>query len=149
ARPDEAGDHRHVVTDHVVEIERGVSLIDQCGDVADVHGLMQVDELPGLPQAIEELAEILLHRGAPKGAVVGGSALSYVVAKRPEIADFPWFFCCIVMLYSWKGQRWTRSTYSDAAQLGTSSWRSHGRSADSSLARRVDRGPGSKRRSEP
>jgi hypothetical protein len=30
--------------------------------VADVHGLVQVDELAVLPQAIEELAEILLHR---------------------------------------------------------------------------------------
>jgi hypothetical protein len=33
--------------------------------VADVHGLVQVHELAGLPQAVEELAEILLHGGAP------------------------------------------------------------------------------------
>jgi len=46
---------------------------------------MQVDELPGLPQAIEELAEILLHRGAPKGAVVGGRALSYLGPRLTTI----------------------------------------------------------------
>jgi hypothetical protein len=28
---------------------------------------VQIDELAGLPQAIEELAEVLLHRGAPSG----------------------------------------------------------------------------------
>ncbi len=68
ARADEAGDHRQLVADHVVEIERGVSLIDQRRDVADVHGLVQVDELAALAQAVEELAEVLLHRGAPKAA---------------------------------------------------------------------------------
>ena len=68
ARADEAGDHRQLVADHVVEIERGVGLIDQRRDVADVHRLVQVDELAALPQAVEELAEILLHRGAPKAA---------------------------------------------------------------------------------
>jgi hypothetical protein len=31
--------------------------------VADIHGLVQVDELSALPQAVEELAEIFLHRG--------------------------------------------------------------------------------------
>ena len=29
--------------------------------MADVHGLVQVDEISGLPQAVEELTEILLH----------------------------------------------------------------------------------------
>ena len=29
--------------------------------MANIHGLMQVDEISGLPQAVEELAEILLH----------------------------------------------------------------------------------------
>ena len=61
ARADDAGDHRQLVADHPVEIERGVGLIDQGRDVADVHGLVQVDELAVLPQAIEELAEVLLH----------------------------------------------------------------------------------------
>src|SRR5262245_8118357 len=68
ARADEAGDHRQLVADHVVEIERGVGLIDQRRDVADVHRLVQVHELAALPQAVEELAEILLHRGTPKAA---------------------------------------------------------------------------------
>ena len=65
ARADDAGHHRHVVADHLVEIERGRGLIDERGDVADVDGLMQVGELAALPQAIEELTEILLHRGTP------------------------------------------------------------------------------------
>src|SRR5262249_59005854 len=64
----ESGDDRQLVAEHVVEIERGVGLIDQRRDVADVHRLVQVDELAALPQAVEELAEILLHRGAPKAA---------------------------------------------------------------------------------
>ena len=74
------GDHRHVVADHLVEIERGLRLIDQRGDVADIDGLMQVDELAGLPQAVEELAEIFLHRGRSENAreVVGEGGLSYL-----------------------------------------------------------------------
>jgi hypothetical protein len=36
--------------------------------MADVHGLVQIHELAGLPQAIEELAEILLHRDTPEVA---------------------------------------------------------------------------------
>jgi hypothetical protein len=35
---------------------------------------MQVDERAGLPQAVEELAEIFLHRGAPDGS--GGRLLA-------------------------------------------------------------------------
>jgi hypothetical protein len=35
--------------------------------VADVDRLVQVDEPAGLPQAVEELAEVFLHRGAPDG----------------------------------------------------------------------------------
>ena len=65
ARADDAGDDRHVVADHLVEIERGLGLIDQGGNVADVDGLVQVDQLAGLPQPIEELAEILLHPWSP------------------------------------------------------------------------------------
>src|SRR5262249_37399639 len=68
ARADKTGDGRQLVADDVVEIERGAGLIDQRRDVADVHGLMQVDELAALAQAVEELAEVLLHRGAPKAA---------------------------------------------------------------------------------
>ena len=60
-RADDAGDHRHVVADHVVEIERGLGLVDQRGDVADIDRLVQVDEFADLPQPVEELAEILLH----------------------------------------------------------------------------------------
>jgi hypothetical protein len=35
---------------------------------------MQVDELAPLPQAVEELAEILLHRGAPTGRLLAAAA---------------------------------------------------------------------------
>jgi hypothetical protein len=61
ARTDDAGDDRHVVADHVVEEERGLRLIHQRRDVADVDRLMQVDKLAGLPQPVEELAEVFLH----------------------------------------------------------------------------------------
>ena len=60
-RADDAGDHRHVVADHLVEKERGLGLIDQRRDVADVDRLVQVDELARLPQPVEELAEIFFH----------------------------------------------------------------------------------------
>jgi len=62
ARADDAGHDRHVVADHLVEIERGLGLVDQRRDMADVDRLVQVDELARLAQAVEELAEILLHR---------------------------------------------------------------------------------------
>ncbi len=62
ARPDDAGHHRNLVADHVVEEERGLGLIDQRRDMADVDRLVQVDELARLAQPVEELAEILLHR---------------------------------------------------------------------------------------
>jgi hypothetical protein len=41
---------------------------------------MQVDKLAGLAQAVEELAEILLHRWSPESlrAVVDGLRLSYL-----------------------------------------------------------------------
>ncbi len=61
ARADDAGDHRHVVTDHLVEEEGGLRLVHQRRDVADVDGLVQVDELARLAQAIEKLAEVFLH----------------------------------------------------------------------------------------
>jgi hypothetical protein len=44
-----------------VEEERGLGLVHQGRDVPNVHGLVQVDEISGLPQAVEELAKILLH----------------------------------------------------------------------------------------
>ena len=62
ARADDAGDHRHVVADHLMEKERGLGLVDQRRDVADIDRLMQVDKLARLPQPVEELAEIFLHR---------------------------------------------------------------------------------------
>jgi hypothetical protein len=45
-----------------VKIERGLRLVDQRSDMADVDRLMQVHKLSGLAQPVEELAEILLHR---------------------------------------------------------------------------------------
>src|SRR5262249_50829790 len=68
ARADDAGDDRHVVADHLVEVERGLRLVHQGRDVADVDRLVQVDELARLAQTVEELAEILLHAGSPKSA---------------------------------------------------------------------------------
>ena len=44
-----------------MEIERGLGLIDQRGDMADIDRLMQVDKLAALPQPVEELAEVFLH----------------------------------------------------------------------------------------
>ena len=77
ARADDAGDDRHVVADHLVEIERGLGLVDQGGDVADVDGLVQVDELAGLPQPVEELAEVLLHQNLRNSeALIGNQALA-------------------------------------------------------------------------
>src|SRR5690348_2051011 len=52
-----------------MEEEGGLRLIDQRGDVADVDRLVQVDELAGLAQAVEELAEILLHAPSPNKAL--------------------------------------------------------------------------------
>ena len=66
-RADDAGNHRHVVADHLVEIERGLGLIDQRRDVADVDRLVQVDELARLPQPVQELAEILFHFNGLQG----------------------------------------------------------------------------------
>ena len=48
-----------------MEEERGLGLIDQRRNVPDIDRLVQVDHLSGLPQPVEELAEILLHRGLP------------------------------------------------------------------------------------
>src|SRR6185436_17755209 len=53
---------RHVVTDDVVKIERGLGLVDQRRDVADVDCLPDIDEFALLPQPVEELAEVLLLR---------------------------------------------------------------------------------------
>ena len=57
----DAGHDRHVVADHLVEEERGLGLIHQGGDVADVHRLVQIDQFSRLPQPVQELAEILFH----------------------------------------------------------------------------------------
>jgi len=48
--------------------------------VANIHRLVQVDEITGLPQPVEELTEILLHPRSPKSAcarVVGELPISY------------------------------------------------------------------------
>jgi hypothetical protein len=45
-----------------MEEQRGLGLVDERGDVADIDRLVQVDELAGLAQAIEKLAEVFLHR---------------------------------------------------------------------------------------
>jgi hypothetical protein len=52
-----------------VEIERGLGLIDQRGDMADVDRLVQIDQLARLPQPVQELAEILFHINALRGQV--------------------------------------------------------------------------------
>jgi hypothetical protein len=57
-----------------VEKERGLGLVDQRRDMADVDRLMQVDELPRLAQTVEELAEILLHRGSRVTFALGRTA---------------------------------------------------------------------------
>src|SRR5690349_13865804 len=85
AGADEAGDHRQLVADHVVEIERRVGLVDERRDMANVDGLMQIDKVARLPQAIKKLAEILLHRRSPAAAVVGDDGLGYLDAQRPAI----------------------------------------------------------------
>ena len=50
-----------------MEKERGLGLIDQRRDVADIDRLMQVDQLARLPQPVQELAEILFHFRPPGG----------------------------------------------------------------------------------
>jgi hypothetical protein len=44
-----------------VEKQRGLGLIDQRRDVADVDRLVQIHKLARLPQPVQELAEILFH----------------------------------------------------------------------------------------
>src|SRR6185312_14080643 len=65
ARADDAGDDRHVVADHLVEVERRLCLVDESRDVADVDRLVQVYELAALPQPFQELAESLVHHSMP------------------------------------------------------------------------------------
>ena len=60
-RTDDAGDDRHVVADHIVEIERGLRLIDQRRDVPDVDRLVQVDQLPRPPHPVEKSAKPFVH----------------------------------------------------------------------------------------
>ncbi len=87
-RPDDAGDDRHVVADHVVEIERCLGLVDQSGDMPDVDRLVQVDQFADLPQPIEKLAEILLHTVPPKQISCRARPkvpqLSLSIAEHPE-----------------------------------------------------------------
>src|SRR5215210_8819926 len=71
ARADDPGDDGNVVADHIVEIERGLGLVDQRRDVADIHRLMQIDQFPILAEAIEELAEILLHQSLQEALAAG------------------------------------------------------------------------------
>src|SRR5262249_59000939 len=83
---DEPGHHRHLVADHLVEIERGLRLVDQGGDVADVDRLVQVDQLAGLPQPGEGLAEIFLHLGAPRrGSDIRGRPAPPRDVPRPGV----------------------------------------------------------------
>ena len=55
-----------------MEKERGLGLIDQRRDVADVDRLVQIDEFARLPQPVQELAEILFHFGLSRRAVGQG-----------------------------------------------------------------------------
>jgi hypothetical protein len=80
-RADDAGDDRHVVADDIVEKERGFRLIDQRGDVTDVDRLVQIDELAGLAQPVEELAKILLHT-ALRGRVLADLPRMAMLAGR-------------------------------------------------------------------
>jgi len=51
-----------------VEQERLVRLVNQCGDVTDIDGLLEIDELVCFPQAVEKLPEGLLHELSPPSA---------------------------------------------------------------------------------
>ena len=71
-RADDPRHHGDVVSDHVVEEQRGAGLVHQRRDMADIHGLMQIDELAGLAQTVEELTKIFLHRRELRGRRVVG-----------------------------------------------------------------------------
>ena len=83
ARADDPGHHRDVVADHVVEEERRARLVDQRRDMADVHGLMQVDELAVLAQTVEELAEVFLHRSRLRGGASGTDDVTDAQRRQP------------------------------------------------------------------
>ncbi len=70
-----------------MEIERGLGLVDQRGDVPDVDRLVQVDELAGLPQPVEELAEIFLHGELRRAANMDGAqiAVEMFMSRRPHV----------------------------------------------------------------
>ena len=51
-----------------MEEERGRGLIDEGRDMPDIDRLMQVNEFARLPQAVEELAKILLHLRVSRAA---------------------------------------------------------------------------------
>ena len=59
-RADDARHDRHVVADHVVEVERRLGLIDQRRDVSDVDRLPDVGQLLRARRRSEELAEVLV-----------------------------------------------------------------------------------------
>jgi hypothetical protein len=50
-----------------VEEERRFGLVDERRDVPDIDGLVQINEFARLPQAVEKLAEILLHLRVSRG----------------------------------------------------------------------------------
>ena len=66
ARADDAGHHRHVVAGDVVEEERGLGLVHQGRDMADIHRLMQVDDL----------------RSAASGRGTGGNSPASVILRK-------------------------------------------------------------------
>src|SRR4029077_20953635 len=88
ARTDEAGDDGHLVPNHLVEEERGLGLVDEGCDVADVDGLMQIHELAVLAQPVQELAKVLLHH-ALRTARVSGCWRPSRKLPRPAWSDNP------------------------------------------------------------
>ena len=65
-----------------------LGLVDQCRDVADIHGLMQVDELAGLAQTVEELTKIFLHRGELRGGAWLAERVKLLSARRRGNSGF-------------------------------------------------------------
>jgi hypothetical protein len=50
--------------------------------MADVHGLMQVDELAGLAQTVEKLTEIFLHRRGLRIGAWWAGPMKVMTARR-------------------------------------------------------------------
>ena len=82
ARADEAGDDRHVVADDVVEKERRLGLIHQGRDMADVDRLLQVDELPALPQPVRNWRKFSCMDGSERGGARVGRRMGFCVSQR-------------------------------------------------------------------